>query len=314
MSTTWLIACVALYMTERLSRRSFSQSPTFPGAWRIRDPSPTGMLRKIADRSSGLARLSMSTRAVSSLPASVIVSWKIRTVWPIRTWSPVFSGTGSPTVSSLRYVPLADLRSRRWNESSTRRTSACRRETSLSWSRIGLELSRPSPTALALSSNRLPWSAPLMMNNEATPLPPWIAPRRVIPEAWRISQRRGTVNDHRPHGRCLGPGRVRRSEAKTHHIKYFSCFVIDTIIQIILDRHGSSDALLPKSPPPLWERVRVGGRSASDTEVGTWGLSPHPNAPPQGGRGPDREPPRFVSVIHGPSSPTNLRQVREKVC
>ncbi len=72
MSTTWLIACVALYMTERLSRRSLSQSPTLPGDSRMREPSPTGMLRRIAERSSGLARPSMSTRAVSSLPASVV--------------------------------------------------------------------------------------------------------------------------------------------------------------------------------------------------------------------------------------------------
>ena len=71
MSRTWLIACVARYMTERLSSRSLSQPPATSGAWRTREPSPTGMLRRIAERSSGLAGPSMSTRAVRSRSRSL---------------------------------------------------------------------------------------------------------------------------------------------------------------------------------------------------------------------------------------------------
>ena len=54
--------------------------------------------------------------------------------------------------------------------SSSCRSSAWRRETSVSWSRIAFEFSRPKATGLDLNSKRLPWSAPWMTNKEATRL------------------------------------------------------------------------------------------------------------------------------------------------
>ena len=57
MSRTWLMAWVARYMTERLTSRSLSQPPATSGACRTREPSPAGMLLRIAERSSGLAWL-----------------------------------------------------------------------------------------------------------------------------------------------------------------------------------------------------------------------------------------------------------------
>ncbi len=109
----------------------------------MREPSPTGMLRMIAERSSGLALLSRSTRSVRSREAVAGPSLKSMTVWPSRSWSPERKGAWS-IGRPLTNVPLAEPRSTTRNEfSSTGRNSACRRETSLSCSRIGFEPSRP---------------------------------------------------------------------------------------------------------------------------------------------------------------------------
>ena len=70
----------------------------------------------------------------------------------------------------LTNVPLADPRSTIRYASSSCRSSACRRETSVSWSRIAFALSRPRVTAVDMNSNRFPWSAPWMTNKEATRL------------------------------------------------------------------------------------------------------------------------------------------------
>ena len=62
----WLMAWVAWYMTERFASRTFSHSPADPAPSSTREPSAAGMLRMIAERSSGLALPSRSTRAVRS--------------------------------------------------------------------------------------------------------------------------------------------------------------------------------------------------------------------------------------------------------
>ena len=66
MSRIWLIAWVVRYMTERLASRWRSHPAAISGWSRTREPSPEGMLLRMAERSSGLLRLSRSTRAVRS--------------------------------------------------------------------------------------------------------------------------------------------------------------------------------------------------------------------------------------------------------
>ena len=60
------MAWVARYMTDRFISRSRSQPPAASGAFSTREPSSDGMLFKIAERSSGLLLVSMSTRSVRS--------------------------------------------------------------------------------------------------------------------------------------------------------------------------------------------------------------------------------------------------------
>ena len=123
----------------------------------------------MAERSSGLLRLSRSTRAVRSRPGLEPPSLKSITVWPSWSRSPECKSAWSMSWP-LTNVPLAEPRSTIRYASSSCRSSACRRETSVSWSRIAFELSRPRATGLDLNSNRLPWSAPWMTNKEATRL------------------------------------------------------------------------------------------------------------------------------------------------
>ena len=86
------MAWVALYITERLTSRSLSQPAAASGLWRTRDPSPEGMLLRMAERSSGLLRLRRSTRAVRSRRPLAVPSLKSITVWPSWSRSPEFSG------------------------------------------------------------------------------------------------------------------------------------------------------------------------------------------------------------------------------
>ncbi len=60
------MAWVALYITDRFTSRSRSHPPAASGDFKTREPSSDGMLFKIAERSSGLLLVSMSTRFVRS--------------------------------------------------------------------------------------------------------------------------------------------------------------------------------------------------------------------------------------------------------
>ena len=74
-SSTVLMAWVVRYRVARLPRRTLSHSPADAGASSTREPSLAGMLRMIAERSSGLARLRRSTREVRSRAVAPAASW-----------------------------------------------------------------------------------------------------------------------------------------------------------------------------------------------------------------------------------------------
>ncbi len=126
------------------------------------------MLSRIAERSSGLLRVSMSTRAVRSRSTALPPSLKSMTVWPSWSRSPECSGDWS-TGWPLTKVPLAEPRS-------TIRIASCRPAGArrgggrprYRGAGSGSSCPAPGPRDLDLNSNRLPWSAPWITNKEAT--------------------------------------------------------------------------------------------------------------------------------------------------
>ena len=169
MSRTWLIAWVARYMTERLIRRSLSQPPAASGACRTREPSPAGMLLRIAERSSGLVRAEhvdprRQTRARSALRPSL----KSMTVWPSWSRSPERSGAWSTGLAvDERPVGRAEI--------DDPERVVDRPDLGVSAGNLGVvepDGVRVVPAQghglVDFSSNRFPWSAPWMTNKEAT--------------------------------------------------------------------------------------------------------------------------------------------------
>ena len=166
-SCVWLTARAVRYMICRLLRARASQGLGKPSAEgeKISLPSCWVIERTIRDPSSTWLRETMSILSDKSSEAASPGSVNSISVLPTCTRSPLASSCDSIRWP-LTKVPFELARSATVYASPTRRISAWRRETSVSWTWIGFEESRPRPVIPSSNSNLVPWSRPWITNSD----------------------------------------------------------------------------------------------------------------------------------------------------